>query len=720
MLSFLVALSALTWLARQPLAQTHLTPDQTLEYGGAVTLLLVALGAPLIPHLRRYRAKRPAVGWVPAFTGLACLSTTFVLSASLLAKERQHAQLAAVAAADSVAEQIRSKMNLLVTAIDHMAHRDERARELTEAEWRVDAENYVKDIPGITAIAMLEPSSAIRWAVPQGRNEKYVGRMVSRDESRRQTLEEAASANQTRVTPVLQLFGGDPGILVFSPVRREDSAGGFLLTILRMDGLWTALRVNDSAKGYRIEVFEGSRRLYASPGSSGADETLARVASIALPGATWTVRATPPPAGYFGNPLVLAIGLAGALVSVLLPLSIAFAHSARLRAKESEAVKEQLEAEVNERRKSEEVMRESEERFRLAFGNAPIGMALVTREGRWLRVNGSICRMLGYTETELLATTFQALTHPEDLDTDLGLFGQILAGEIDAYAIDKRYFHKCGRIVHASLHVSYIKDQTGKDQTGKDQAGEAGYFVSQIMDITDRVQMERLKSEFVATVSHELRTPLTSIAGSLGLMAGGMAGPLPPKVAQLVAIAARNSGRMVKLVNDILHIEKAAAGKLEFEMATQPLEPLVRQAIEANLQYAARYGVELELTQTCMDVWVRVDRDRLIQVLTNLLSNAAKFSPAGTTVSVGLWCASERVEVWVRDRGPGIPQDFRARIFQQFAQADNADVRSKGGTGLGLAIAKLFMERLEGDIRYETTEGEGTTFTISLPVQSLT
>jgi PAS domain S-box-containing protein len=407
---------------------------------------------------------------------------------------------------------------------------------------------------------------------------------------------------------------------------------------------------------------------------------------------------------------VLAIGLAGVLVSVLLPLSIAFAHSARLRAKESEAVKEQLEAEVHERRKSEEVMRESEERFRLAFGNAPIGMVLVTREGRWLRVNGSICRMLGYTEAELLATDFQALTHPEDLETDLGLLGQILAGEIDAYAVDKRYFHKCGRIVHASLHVSYVKDQVG----------DAGYFVSQIMDITDRVQMERLKSEFVATVSHELRTPLTSIAGSLGLMAGGMAGPLPPKVGQLVEIAARNSGRMVKLVNDILHIEKAAAGKLEFEMATQPLEPVVRQAIEANLQYAARFGVGLKLTQTCRDAWVRIDRDRLIQVLTNLLSNAAKFSPKGTTVSVGLRSAGERVEVWVRDRGPGIPQEFRARLFQKFAQADNADVRSKGGTGLGLAIAKLFMERLEGDIRYETTEGEGTTFTISLPVQSLT
>lgn len=165
-----------------------------------------------------------------------------------------------------------------------------------------------------------------------------------------------------------------------------------------------------------------------------------------------------------------------------------------------------------------------------------------------------------------------------------------------------------------------------------------------------------------------MRTPLTSIAGSLGLVSGGVAGELPPKATQLVEIAARNCARLVRLIDDILDTEKAAAGKLEFDLESQPLEPIVAQAIEANREYAHRFGVRLLIAQSCPGVWVRVDRDRLIQVLTNLISNAAKFSPAGAVVSVGTQEQGPQVRVWVKDAGAGIPESFRDRIFQPFAQ----------------------------------------------------
>jgi signal transduction histidine kinase len=287
---------------------------------------------------------------------------------------------------------------------------------------------------------------------------------------------------------------------------------------------------------------------------------------------------------------------------------------------------------------------------------------------------------------------------------------QVLAGKIDSYSTDKRFLHKSGRMVNASFHLSYVKEQPGRP----------GYFVAQIIDISQRVEMDRLRSEFISIVSHELRTPLTSIAGSLGLVSGGVAGELPPKATQLVEIAARNCARLVRLVDDILAIDKAAAGKLEFDVESQPLEPIVAQAIEANREYAHRFGVRLLIAQSCPWVWVRVDRDRLIQVLTNLISNAAKFSPAGAVVSVGTLAQGPQVRVWVKDAGAGIPESFRDRIFQPFSQAEGLEVRNKGGTGLGLSIAKAFMERLDGTVDYESIEGQGSTFFICLPIQPLT
>jgi signal transduction histidine kinase len=155
---------------------------------------------------------------------------------------------------------------------------------------------------------------------------------------------------------------------------------------------------------------------------------------------------------------------------------------------------------------------------------------------------------------------------------------------------------------------------------------------------------------------------------------------------------------------------------LEFDLELQLLEPIVRQAIEANQEYAGRLGVRVELTHIAGDVTVRVDRDRLTQVLTNLISNAAKFSPQGAMVSLGIRKDGRSVRVSVQDRGQGIAEAFRSRIFHQFAQADSSDSRNKGGTGLGLSIARAFMERLDGGIDYETVAGEGTTFFITLPL----
>ncbi len=241
------------------------------------------------------------------------------------------------------------------------------------------------------------------------------------------------------------------------------------------------------------------------------------------------------------------------------------------------------------------------------------------------------------------------------------------------------------------------------------------HVVAVVRDISERRRIEQLKDEFVSTVSHELRTPLTSIAGSLGLLAGGAAGPLPEKAARLIQIAQANSQRLVRLINDILDIEKIESGKLRLDMNPLDLREVAQRSIDGVRGYAEELGVTLVLAEG-EAAPVMGDADRLIQVVTNLLSNASKFSPRGGEVRITVDPETRLARLSVVDQGPGIPDAFRSRIFSKFAQADGSDTRAKGGTGLGLAIAREIAERHGGRLWFESAEGEGATFYLDLPL----
>ncbi|HWX49247.1 MAG TPA: response regulator [Roseomonas sp.] len=248
-----------------------------------------------------------------------------------------------------------------------------------------------------------------------------------------------------------------------------------------------------------------------------------------------------------------------------------------------------------------------------------------------------------------------------------------------------------------------------------EQDGESG-CVCVVRDVTERRRLDEMKNEFVSTVSHELRTPLTSIRAALGLVTGGVAGALPEAMRELLDIAHKNAERLVLLVNDILDIEKIEAGRIEFRRERISARHLLEQAVSANRSYAAQFSLRLEMAgDPAADAEVYADPQRIQQVLANLLSNAAKFSPAGGVVEVSLVVDAGSVTFRVRDHGPGIPQEFRGRIFQRFAQADSSDVRQKGGTGLGLSISRAIVEHHAGQIGFEDAEGGGTCFFFSLP-----
>ncbi len=249
-------------------------------------------------------------------------------------------------------------------------------------------------------------------------------------------------------------------------------------------------------------------------------------------------------------------------------------------------------------------------------------------------------------------------------------------------------------------------------------SGDGAFFSVFLHDISERKKIERMKSEFVSTVSHELRTPLTSIRASLSMLADGTAGDLPQEIKSLVAIAHDSCERLVRLVNDVLDIQKIESGNMRFERTLQPLLPLAEHALDAMEGYAGQMGVALrcESGPGAQALAVNCDRDRIVQVLTNLLSNAVKFSPRGGLVTLGVGHEGGRARLTVSDQGCGIPEEFRPRVFERFAQADSADSRQKGGTGLGLSITKSIVDEHGGTIWFESQAGAGTRFIVELPL----
>lgn len=240
-----------------------------------------------------------------------------------------------------------------------------------------------------------------------------------------------------------------------------------------------------------------------------------------------------------------------------------------------------------------------------------------------------------------------------------------------------------------------------------------------IQDISERVTAERTKADFVSTVSHELRSPLTSIKGSMGLLLSNAAGELPTPARRMVEIAHRNAGRLVLILNDILDLEKIVHGGMDFELENVDLAALVDEAIASSSVYLQRFDLRMRVIGADRPLWVHTDANRILQVVTNLLTNAAKFSDTGGEITIKLEETAQGLRLSVRDEGIGIPQAEHYKIFQRFADMSNSDRAGKGGTGLGLSICKAIVDELGGAIDFQSAEGAGSTFYFTLPKQEI-
>ncbi|MBW0147818.1 sensor histidine kinase [Marinobacter arenosus] len=351
--------------------------------------------------------------------------------------------------------------------------------------------------------------------------------------------------------------------------------------------------------------------------------------------------------------------------------------------------------------------RETQRRFKGLFELAPIGIALYSaHRGVLLEANHAFERSFGSGAQTLDFFDNAYDQHGKPLAEGLGIR--------DTLTRDFRFSGREGFFPNAEQRLVPVTLQ-GLRLDGGD--GESVIWLI-AEDISEQKKVDRLKSEFISTVSHELRTPLTSISGSLGLLANNAAGDLPERASKLAQIAYRNSQQLALLINDLLDIEKLAAGKMIFQLGNHELPDLVEECIE-NLEPLARErGIRLHV-ETLAPVKVRVDRQRFHQALANLLSNAIKFSPNDATVDVFTQSHRDRIRLCVRDHGEGVPPGFRDRIFQKFSQADASDRRAKGGTGLGLAITRELMVNMNGLVDYDSIQGTGAMFWLELPVVSL-
>jgi|GEM_PF-2752123 len=352
-------------------------------------------------------------------------------------------------------------------------------------------------------------------------------------------------------------------------------------------------------------------------------------------------------------------------------------------------------AQFIQRKSLENELRDSEAHKSAILASAPDSIITVDDQGKIMSWNPQSEIMFGFAPNELNQKSIDELV--PDLSNQL-------SGIENKGPIERTAIQKLGDELAVELTISGMI------------VNEEHRYVIIIRDISERKKIESLKNEFVSVVSHELRTPLTSIRGSLGLILGGAVGEFSEKIKDLLEIANNNCDRLLLLINDILDIEKIEANRITIEFETIDLNELLRQAIKINQPFAEKYSVKLELQEKARGVKVSGDPERLMQVITNLISNAVKFSPPRERVMIVISTREKQAQVSVHDNGEGIPEEFQSRVFQKFSQADTSSSRAKGGTGLGLSITKAIIEKLGGTIHFESNKNSGTTFYFDLPL----
>ncbi|MEL6128775.1 MAG: ATP-binding protein [Cyanobacteria bacterium J06628_4] len=398
-----------------------------------------------------------------------------------------------------------------------------------------------------------------------------------------------------------------------------------------------------------------------------------------------------------------------------------------LRTAELTQANSALQQEIQDRKQVELALRKSEEQIRLITNNLPVLIAYVDAQQCYRFNNQAYSHWLGQDPAQLYGTSIKTVAGAERYEQMQPHIKAALAGEQVTYESDLIF--KDGRC--HSVSVSYIPHL---EMVEPGQTTISGFFAL-TTDISERKAIERMKDEFIAVVSHELRTPLTSLHGSLKLIATGRLGHLSDEGQQMLTVADESTDRLVRLVNNVLDLQRIESGEVTMEACTCDTTDLVEQAVDAMQTIAQEQTIEIQTQLESLAIWA--DPDYIVQTLTNLISNAIKFSAPGTTITITIqscvddkplpqtisdtFSPSDSPELalfCVKDNGQGIPHDSLKNIFERFQQVDSSDSRKKGGTGLGLTICRKIIEQHGGTIWVESEVGVGSCFYFTVPLSS--
>ncbi|WP_268237898.1 CHASE domain-containing protein [Rheinheimera tangshanensis] len=557
--------------------------------------------------------------------------------------------------------------------------------------------------PGVRPAALRPNYSIIRYMASAAGDRHLIGLDLSAEAKRKEAMDYARDLGDISMTAPVKLVNGDDAVLFFIPVyqhgtepktlaERRQQLRGFVCGIFSTKVLiQTSLSQYDNSEfQLQIKDLGTGDFYYGTPVASSGASWLNWVNFWSYAGRTMELQLVPGPkilaassghqSWYVLSGGLVLCSLLGIFLLVLTGRSARIEHLIAQRTKELSSI----------------------------LDNAVESIIIVDQQGIIERVNKETSLLFGYTMPALLRQPVSKLLAylPEHKNHQL----------LQPLTIDQ-----------LNLWVGHTVEITGLSEEGQQIPLEMGLsrvdvadkhlYTLMLHDLRERKKIDRMKSEFISTVSHELRTPLTSINGSLGLLAGGVVGELPPQAQQLVQIAKTNTDRLARLVNDILDIEKLEFGQLKLQPSEVEVLALLQEAKEQNQAYADKYLVRLDLVvpSDTKPVYLYQDKFRLLQILSNLISNAIKFSPIHSVVTLSYQLTQQQLVIQVTDQGAGIAESFRSKIFQKFAQADSSDSRSNQGSGLGLNISKTLVEMMQGSIDFESELGKGTCFSLTFP-----
>ncbi|MDF1691832.1 MAG: PAS domain S-box protein [Zhongshania sp.] len=376
---------------------------------------------------------------------------------------------------------------------------------------------------------------------------------------------------------------------------------------------------------------------------------------------------------------------------------------------------------ISQRKVTEDKLRELFARTKAILDTIVDGVITISDRGSIETVNPAAEKIFGYRLDEISGRNVSMLMPaPYRSEHDGYLSNYLNTGEKKIIGIGREVtgLRKDGTTFPLELAISEMEVNGQRMFTGiVRDISERQETEEKLREAMRRVHEQRIKDEFIATVSHELRTPLTSIKAALELIIGDVVVAGSDQEKMLISIAHKNSDRLLLLINDILDISKIESEKMQLNLKRVSVRRFLETAISDNQAYAEKHHVKFSLLRCSKNLYIHVDPDRLMQVMSNLMSNAAKFSHQNALVEVLAEQRAENVRITVRDKGPGIPLSFQGRVFDKFTQADTSDKRQMSGTGLGLHISKAIIERHHGELSFESVIGEGTEFHIDLKQQ---